>query len=126
MKNLRRALGMAFRYKWSLVCSTICAFLVAILWGANIGGVLPIIEIVFKGNSLHTMVDESIERSEKTVADAKLAVKEARISLASGGDAEKCLREINLKEAVIRDERVSLERTRRYGPWVKKLSLIHI
>ncbi len=120
MKNLRRALGMAFRYKWSLVCSTICAFLVAILWGANIGGVLPIIEIVFKGNSLHTMVDESIERSEKTVADAKLAVKEARISLASGGDAEKCLREINLKEAVIRDERVSLERTRRYGPWVKK------
>lgn len=122
MKNLRRALGMAFRYKWSIVCSTICAFLVAILWGANIGGVLPIIEIVFKGNSLHTMVDERIERSEKTRDTAQQSVTEAKQKLATAeGDRRIALeREIKLKEAVVRDEQASIDRTRRYEPWIKK------
>ena len=88
MKNLRRALGMAFRYKWSIVSSTICAFLIALLWGANIGGVLPIIEIVFRGQSLHDMVDERIERSETAIAKAEGAIDECRAQLPTADDKE--------------------------------------
>jgi ATP-binding cassette subfamily B protein/subfamily B ATP-binding cassette protein MsbA len=122
MKNLRRALGMAFRYKWSIITSTLCAFLIAILWGANIGGVLPIIEIVFKGNSLHTMVDERIERSEKAIQDARDTIKEARrqLATANAGTRSGLERDISLKQAVIRDEQTSIERTRRFEPWIRK------
>ena len=77
MKNLRRALRMAFRYKWSIITSTLCAFLIAVLWGANIGGVLPIIEIVFKGNSLHTMIDERLDRSQSIIEQANETIAQA-------------------------------------------------
>ena len=76
MKNLRRALFMAFRYKWSIVTSTISAFLIAILWGVNIGGALPIIEIVFGGNSLHDVIDERIESSERAMLKSEEQIKE--------------------------------------------------
>ncbi len=123
MKNLRRALGMAFRYKWSIISSTICAFLIAILWGANIGGVLPIIEIVFKGNSLHTMIDERIERSENAIAEAHTAVNQARQDLklaTQDRQIRKLERQLRLKEAVIRDEQASIDRTRYFEPWIKE------
>ena len=121
MKNLRRALRMAFRYKWSLISSTICAFLIAVLWAANIGGVLPIIEIVFKGNSLHTMIDERIERSEKTIADAELAIQKAESRMAiAAGDRNSLESQIRLKRALISDADDSIERSRYFEPWIKK------
>ena len=122
MKNLRRALRMAFRYKWSIICSSICAFLIAILWGANIGGILPIVEIVFKGNSLHTMVDERIERSQTAIANARTEINEAEAELAQA-DADqkrKLDRQIRLKEALIEDEQASIARTEYFEPWVKR------
>ncbi len=122
MKNLRRALKMAFRYKWSIICSTVCAFLIAILWGANIGGVLPIVEVVFKGNSLHTMIDERIERSEAAIAKAEAAIVESQTELKSAApsQAKSLNREIRLSEALIEDEKASISRTEYFEPWVKK------
>jgi len=121
MKNLRRALGMAFRYKWSLVVSTICAFLVAVLWGANIGGVLPIIEIVFKGNSLHTMVDKRLERSDRVIAEAQTIVDQARKKIRDGAVEQSALRrEVRHKEGMIEDERASIARTQWFEPYIKK------
>ena len=35
MKNLRRALWMTLKYKWSLIGSFVCCLFVAVLWGAN-------------------------------------------------------------------------------------------
>ena len=122
MKNLRRALRMAFRYKWSIICSSICAFLIAILWGANIGGILPIVEIVFKGNSLHTMVDERIERSQTVIADAQIEINQAEGNLADADASQKRKldRQIRLKQALIEDEQASIARTEYFEPWVKR------
>ncbi len=106
MKNLMRALRMAFKYKVSLIGSMVCCVLVAALWGANISALYPFVEVVFKGESLHEWVDdrvasaeEIIEKNEKTIADLELEKEgaspsearsiDARISrLASANDGE--------------------------------------
>jgi ATP-binding cassette subfamily B protein/subfamily B ATP-binding cassette protein MsbA len=62
MKNLRRALRMTLRYRWSLITSFVCSALVAVLWSLNLGAIYPFVEIVLKDNSLHEWVE--IENKE--------------------------------------------------------------
>ncbi len=75
MQNLRRALRIALKYKWSLVGSIVSSILVAIFWGANLGAVYPFIEVVLHNKSLHDWADEN-------VADAKLEIETRRDQLA--------------------------------------------
>lgn len=67
MKNLRRALKMALKYRWSLVGSIVCSFMVAVFWGANLGAVYPFIEVVLHNKSLHEWVDENIETTAASI-----------------------------------------------------------
>ncbi len=122
MKNLRRALWMACRYKWSIITSTICAFLVAILWGANIGGILPLVEIVFNGKSLHDMVDQRIADSETQIARSNTEIVKFRTQLTVAGDAdrESLQKQIALKQDLIAAEQKKSEWTRDLQPWVQK------
>ena len=113
---------MAFRYKWSIVTSTISAFLIAILWGVNIGGALPIIEIVFEGNSLHDVVDERIEGSHIAIQKSTNLVEELKGQLGSAapGEIERLERRITFAKTLIIDEEASLERTKYFEPWIKQ------
>ena len=67
MKNLRRALSMAFKYRLSLVGSIFCSLMVALFWGANLGAVYPFIEVVLHNKSLHEWVDENIETTSAAI-----------------------------------------------------------
>ncbi|MEC8556156.1 MAG: ABC transporter ATP-binding protein [Planctomycetota bacterium] len=67
MKNFFRALRGALKFWPSLLIATICSFAVAGLWGANIGAFYPILEVTIDGKSMHTWIDEEIERYEQSV-----------------------------------------------------------
>lgn len=119
MNNLRRALVMAFRYKWSIIASTIGAILVAILWGANIGGVLPLVEIVFNGKSLHDMVDQRIAdaTTEMRAHETEIAVLEQRRATAADDTSG-----IDKQIAILRDrisaQQGKVDRTQWFAPWI--------
>ncbi len=66
---------MAIRYKFTFTGSIVSALAVAVLWGANIGAVYPVVEVVLQDRSMRQWVDGKIEGSRKTVA-AKEAVLE--------------------------------------------------
>ncbi|MGI9518782.1 MAG: ABC transporter transmembrane domain-containing protein, partial [Pirellulaceae bacterium] len=121
MNNLGRALGMALRYKWSILTSSICALLIAVLWGANIGGVLPIIEIVFKGKSLHDMVDERLVDSQTRIseADAEITRIEKALPVANAAQRKELERQLALANALVLDEQKSIERTKWFEPFVR-------
>ncbi|MFT5302912.1 MAG: subfamily B ATP-binding cassette protein MsbA, partial [Mariniblastus sp.] len=68
MKNLRRALRMTLRYRWSLVTSFTCSAMVAVLWSLNLGAVYPFIEVVIKGKSLHEWIEVEEVESAKLIA----------------------------------------------------------
>jgi ATP-binding cassette subfamily B protein/subfamily B ATP-binding cassette protein MsbA len=83
MKNLRRALKMTLKYKWSMLGSFVCSLLVAVLWGANMGSVYPFIELVMQKKTLHDWVDERTEESQTRIEEHKLHIAELESSIAN-------------------------------------------
>ncbi len=68
MNNLFRALRLAFRYRWSLIVSTICSFAIALTWGSNLAAVYPFIEVIFEGQTISQWADERIAALQNQLA----------------------------------------------------------
>ncbi|HJS06055.1 MAG TPA: ABC transporter ATP-binding protein [Pirellulales bacterium] len=90
MKNFGRTLRLVLRYPGTLAASAVCAILVALLWGANIGGMYPIVEIIFgdqKGQTLQTWIDKEIAKEQATLAaiDWRIAALRAQLREAAPG-----------------------------------------
>lgn len=68
MKNFRRAVRDAWHYWPFILLATICSFGVATLWAANIGALLPVIEMTLKGESTQDWLESSIERQREEIA----------------------------------------------------------
>jgi ATP-binding cassette, subfamily B, bacterial MsbA len=122
MKNLGRALRMSFRYKWSIISSTLCAFLVAILWGANIGGALPLIEIVFRGRSMQGVVEDRIDTSRLSIekAESKIRELEQELPAADAADRRRIEKAIAGRRDLIEAEFAGIRRMEALRPWVRE------
>ena len=66
--NFARVVRMAIRYKFTFAASIISALVVAVLWGGNISTVYPVVEVVFKNQSMQQWVDGKIAESQATIA----------------------------------------------------------
>jgi ATP-binding cassette subfamily B protein/subfamily B ATP-binding cassette protein MsbA len=92
MKNFGRTLRLVFQYPWTLAASTFCAIMVAALWGANIGGMYPIVEIIFaepgKGQTLQAWIDKRIDEEQQRVAKAEERVVDLRRQIAASPASE--------------------------------------
>ena len=67
--NFLKVIRMAMRYRLTLVCSIVCALIVAAFWGGNIGTVYPIVEVTFQSESPQKWIDRQIEETQKTAAE---------------------------------------------------------
>src|SRR5215208_5320817 len=120
MGNFGRVVRMALRYYWTVAASVVCSLVVAALWGANIGFLYPIVEVVGMKQSLGTWVDESIVSAEKTIAEKTAVAKQLEARLAEAPvDAKKAiageLRSVtNRREAAEED----LKRSKWLKPWI--------
>ena len=120
MGNFGRVVRVALRYYWTVAASVVCSLVVAALWGANIGFLYPIVEVVGMKQSLGTWVDESIASAEKTIAEKTAVAKQLEARLAEAPvDAKKTiageLRSVtNRREAAEED----LRRSKWLKPWI--------
>ncbi len=95
MSNFGRTLRLVLRYPWTLAASSACAILVAVLWGANIGGVYPIVEIIFggengqHGQSLQTWIAKQITEERGRIAAAEGSAEALREQLAQAAEGER-------------------------------------
>lgn len=87
MNNFVRSLKLALRYRATLVGAIFSAFMVAILWGGNIGAVYPLFEITLKGEALPDWADRQITVSREKVA--KLDTELAALPAGPDGDASR-------------------------------------
>ncbi|GAB5403885.1 MAG: ABC transporter ATP-binding protein [Aureliella sp.] len=69
MKNFTRALKQASRYWPSLILGTACSFIVAGLWGANIGAFFPILEVTIQGRSAQEWVATELEQNKTKLVE---------------------------------------------------------
>jgi ATP-binding cassette subfamily B protein/subfamily B ATP-binding cassette protein MsbA len=92
MRNFGRTLRVVLRYPGTICASAVCAILVAVLWGANISGVYPIVEIMFGGKggqTLQNWIDERVAAEQTTVERLGREMQAAEKRFQSAGDDER-------------------------------------
>jgi ATP-binding cassette subfamily B protein/subfamily B ATP-binding cassette protein MsbA len=83
MKNFRRVLALASRYRGTVIAAILCAVAVGVLWGANIGTVYPFAEVIFRGNSLDVWVDSKIQQARNSYPQRLVEIERLRRQLAA-------------------------------------------
>lgn len=120
MTNFSRALRSALRYRWTLVGLMASSLMVAVLWGANLGTIYPIMGVVLKQRSLHEWVDESIadSKARSTVAEGKITDLEKAV--AADANDRTARRELARQKTELRIEQKNLSRSETIRPWIVK------
>ncbi|QDU97883.1 ABC transporter ATP-binding protein [Lignipirellula cremea] len=114
MRNFVRVLKIALRFRLTLIAAVTCSFMVAGLWGANIGAVYPFVEVVFQGDSMHQWVDERTVESRQSIVDLKKQVADLRQADANNSPAE-----LSLLETRLEAEEASLQGLLWLTPYIK-------
>jgi ATP-binding cassette subfamily B protein/subfamily B ATP-binding cassette protein MsbA len=122
MGNFARVVRLALRYYWTVAASVVCAIIVAVLWGGNIGFLYPIVEVVGLQQSLGQWVDKSIVDARITIADESAAEARLTAQLAAAPADEKKPLARQLRAVVSRREAAEgdLERSQWLKPWIDK------
>ena len=58
---------MSLRYKWSILGAVLCAVMISVLWSASISAILPVVQVVLKGETFHDWIDTEIENSTRAI-----------------------------------------------------------
>lgn len=115
MRNFSRALRDAVRYWPSIVLAMLCSLAVATLWSANIGAFYPILEVVFRGESLQHWIEREIESNETKIVQFEQELAAYTANGLSDGSTEVLI--INHKLAA---EQASLRRYQKMQPYVER------
>ncbi|MDX2036466.1 MAG: hypothetical protein SFX72_07430 [Isosphaeraceae bacterium] len=78
MKNFARLLRFAWPYRVRFGLSIVCAMLVALFWGANLGAVYPLLQILFRSENSQHWIAEKVESSTTEVACHEARLEELR------------------------------------------------
>src|SRR4051812_27634083 len=106
MRNYWRAVRQSLRFRYSLAATLSCSLAVALLWGANIGLVYPVVEVVFRGESLQEWVATRIHDADTASAQiaAMIAHVEARLPQAGADDRPKLARQLSYLQTRLEGE----------------------
>ncbi|MFW6171003.1 MAG: ABC transporter transmembrane domain-containing protein, partial [Planctomycetota bacterium] len=69
MSNFTRALCDALYYWKSILLATFCSLVVALLWGANIGALFPVIQVTLSETSLQQWLQSEVATTERKVEE---------------------------------------------------------
>ena len=58
MSSYMQALRMCLRHRWTLAGALLCSLLVGALWGGNIGAVVPMVRVLFRGEGVLASLDK--------------------------------------------------------------------
>jgi ATP-binding cassette subfamily B protein/subfamily B ATP-binding cassette protein MsbA len=78
MSSFLRAVRQALRYRFCLLAAMVCSLLVGVLWGANIGALYPVMEVVFHGESLQQSLARKITAGEERCEQLRVSIDELR------------------------------------------------
>lgn len=122
MRNFLKVLRLAVRYPFSIVGAFLCSLAVGVLWGGNIAGLYPFVEVVFRGDSFHAWMDRRVTADEQTLAQLQTSVTALQQGLAQQPAADQVnatLRLQNERSRLAAAEK-SLARSQRYRELVQR------
>ncbi len=92
MHNFLRVVRLTLRRRYTFVAAVLCSLGVAVLWGANLGLIKPVVDIVFSEKPPHDFADAKVKSGQDKVADLKRQEATIQVALARGGGDPRDLR----------------------------------
>jgi ATP-binding cassette subfamily B protein/subfamily B ATP-binding cassette protein MsbA len=120
--NFIKVIRMAIRYRWTFFCSIVCALMVAMFWGCNIGAVYPIVEVTFQSESPQKWINRQIAETEKTAAEktAEIATLKKELPQAAPERQQVINRGIDLAQTRLMAEEKAQSQYARLKPFIDK------
>ena len=122
MNNFGRVVRLALHYRFTFIASIICAIMVGLLWGANIGVVFPILKVAFENESPQQWIEVEIANAEKTIVDKRAEIAELESQL-PGADTEKARQignVISVEQSDIASAQRSIDRYLWFQPYINR------
>lgn len=110
MKNFARVIRLALRYRYSIIASIACSLMVGFLWGANIATLYPVVEVVFRGDSLPEWATKRVAERELNCAKITNEVKasEKELLLADAGQRAELNKQLEEQQQHLASEQSAL------------------
>src|SRR5688500_17812611 len=83
MNNFLRVVRITLQRRWTFVAAIACSIGVAVLWGANLGLIKPVIEIVCADKLPHAWADERVAAAQAKVRKSQAEIGQLRRELAA-------------------------------------------
>jgi ATP-binding cassette subfamily B protein/subfamily B ATP-binding cassette protein MsbA len=122
MQNFRRVILLALGNRSTILSAVVCSAIVALLWGANLGLVKPMIEIVFSGRRPHAWIDWQIQNSQQAIAKLRKECGEVeqKLPTVSSDEAIDLRHELGRLNFELTAEEHSLAWSKRFEPYLKQ------
>lgn len=114
MKDFTRVLRIAARQRLALLGVVVSSLVIAAFWGINIGAIYPLVEVVFKGDSLPSYVEHKLAASQQQLVVHQQQIESLKAQLASE-DASRRKR----LQSKLQVEQLQLEATSRTILWLQ-------
>jgi ATP-binding cassette subfamily B protein/subfamily B ATP-binding cassette protein MsbA len=122
MRNFLRILRLVLRRRGTFALTLFCSLVVALLWGANLGLVKPIVDITFSGQTPHAWANQQVEKATGEVTELEKRVAAAQLQLPHLTGEEQRLKRLQLErdETSLISARLGLKQAEAYRPWIVK------
>jgi len=114
---------MATKYRLSILAAFFCSIMVGVLWGGSISALYPVVEIVFRGESLHDWAEQRIKNDQSHRAEIATEIRnleaEGLQADADGRSKADADHELILKQTALSSAETQLERSRMFQKYIR-------
>ena len=111
---------MATRYRVSILLAFFCSVMVGALWGGSITTMYPVVEIVFRGDSLHDWADKRIANDKKISAELTTEIRQLEARKLQSAGVPNIEAELALKQKNLASNESSLATSRIYQGYIQR------
>ena len=115
MLPLFKAIRLSFRYKWTIFASVISALCVGVLWGASITTVYPLVNVIFKGDTIESWLDKEAEKADQNAIELEQEIETLEQQLDESASLQSLL---STKQSRYEAEKKAVAYYKSLQPWI--------
>ncbi len=111
MNHFLRALKLSFRYRWSIAGAVVCSLMVALMWGASITTVFPVVESVFQRKTIPMWIDDEVQKAfeRRGQLQQEIAELESQLQTSSADESGWMKSDLRKKQDFVTAENKAIE-----------------
>ena len=124
MQNYLRAVRVALQFRGAILGAIVCSLLIAVLWGANIGALYPVLKVALEDQSLQEWVEDDIAKTKTNLAEYQAELDNLKPTEEPSDSSSIRKRQIRLQQEIAIESKTLKARERLksilFHPWMPR------